>query len=167
MSNDFSIPQFQDNNNPKKWQSTTWLGAIIRACFNKGEWWFRASDIANAHGINNPRQALTRLDDDEKGVISSDTPGGLQDVAVINESGLYVLTLSSRKQEAKDFKRWITHELLPSLRRQGFYISTGITPEQAVLLKQQIADLEKALYWETGKRGTGRFIDESLPRSNR
>ena len=84
---------------------------------------FVAKDVCDALGINNPRQALARLDADEKGVISSDTPGGVQKLLTINEYGLYSLVLSSRKPEAKAFKRWVTHEVLPSIRKTGGYMA--------------------------------------------
>jgi hypothetical protein len=69
--------------------------------------------------------ALDRLDEDEKGVSSIDTLGGKQDMAVVNESGLYALILGSRKPEAKRFKRWVTHEVLPSIRKTGTYAVPG------------------------------------------
>ena len=90
--------------------------------FNKnGEVWFAAADVCAALEINNPRQAVTRLDDDEKGVISSDTPGGRQEIVTISESGLYALVMTSRKEEAKRFKRWVTHDVLPAIRTTGKY----------------------------------------------
>ncbi|MEP0004429.1 MAG: BRO family protein [Balneola sp.] len=82
---------------------------------------FIAKEICNALNISNHRDALTRLDEDEKGVVISDTLGGKQEILVINEPGLYSLVLRSTKPEAKAFKRWITHEVLPSIRKQGFY----------------------------------------------
>jgi hypothetical protein len=71
--------------------------------------------------ISNVSQALSRLDDDEKGIISNDTLGGAQEMSIINESGLYSLVLTSRKPEAKAFKKWITAEVLPSIRKTGSY----------------------------------------------
>ena len=93
-----------------------------------GDHWFVATDVCNVLGIGNPRQATTRLDDDERGVISTDTPGGVQSVATVNESGLYCLVLGSRKPEAKRFKRWVTHEVLPAIRRRGRYALPGLAP---------------------------------------
>ncbi len=87
--------------------------------------WFVASDVCAALTIGNSRMALDRLDDDEKGVSSIDTLGGKQDMAVVNESGLYSLILGSRKPEAKRFKRWVTHEVLPSIRKTGSYAPAG------------------------------------------
>lgn len=84
--------------------------------------WFVAADVCAALGITNSRQALSLVDDDEKGVTTSDTPGGTQHVSVINESGLYSIILRSRKPAAKPFKRWVTHEVLPTIRRAGAYV---------------------------------------------
>lgn len=86
--------------------------------------WFVAADICAALAIRNNRDALARLDDDEKGVATTDTPGGIQGLGVINESGLYSLILTSRKAEAKRFKKWITAEVLPAIRKHGSYADT-------------------------------------------
>lgn len=93
----------------------------VRVVECNGEPWFVASDVCRALGLGNSRMATDRLDDDEKGVISTDTPGGMQNMTVTNEPGLYTLVLGSRKPEAKAFKRWITHEVIPSIRKTGSY----------------------------------------------
>ena len=93
----------------------------VRTIIRDGEPWFVAADVCRALEIGNSRQAIVRLDDDEKGVISTDTPGGAQEMSVVNEPGLYALVLGSRKPEAKAFKRWITHEVIPTIRRHGAY----------------------------------------------
>ena len=101
------------------------LGEIahaVRVVMRDGEPWFIAADVCRALDIVNSRDALSRLDDDEKGVGSIDTLGGTQQMTVINEPGLYSLVLGSRKPEAKPFKRWVTHEVLPSIARHGAYI---------------------------------------------
>ena len=95
----------------------------IRQVTSKGELWFVAKDICDILGLTNSRQATSALDDDEKGVISNDTPGGRQAMTVVNESGMYALILQSRKPEAKAFRKWVTSEVLPSIRKYGFYIS--------------------------------------------
>lgn len=107
----------------------------IRTLTIDSEPWFVAADICACLEVGNSRQALTRLDDDEKGVISNDTPGGKQDMNIINEPGLYSLVLSSRKSEAKQFKRWITHEVLPAIRKTGRYIHPN-APNQALAEKR-------------------------------
>ena len=89
---------------------------------HSGNPWFVAADVCAALEIRNSRQALTRLDDDEKGVISTDTAGGIQTLSTVNEAGLYELIFRSRKPEAKEFKRWLKHSVLPALRMDGMYI---------------------------------------------
>lgn len=88
-----------------------------------GEPWFVAADVCTALTIST--EQTRRLDDDEKGLRTVQTPGGQQEMVAINESGLYSLILTSRKAEAKRFKRWITHEVLPSIRKTGAYAAPG------------------------------------------
>lgn len=90
---------------------------------DQGEPWFVAADVCSVLAISNVSQALSRLDGDEKTLISNEGGGqaGPQSLNLINEPGLYALVLSSRKAEAKRFKRWVTHEVLPSIRRTGRY----------------------------------------------
>lgn len=84
--------------------------------------WFVAKDVCDALGLNNVSQALTRLDNDEKSsIILNDGTPGTPTKAIISESGLYSLTIASRKPEAHEFKRWVTHEVLPSIRKHGIY----------------------------------------------
>lgn len=83
--------------------------------------WFVLKDVCDAIDIGNSRMVFDRLDNDEKGVSQIDTPGGIQSMNVINESGLYNVILRSDKPGAKKFKRWITHEVLPALRKTGSY----------------------------------------------
>jgi len=93
----------------------------VRVVQRDGEPWFVAADVCKALEID--RTATRRLDDDEKGVHSTHTPGGQQDVTIVNEPGLYTLVLGSRKPEAKLFKRWITHDVIPAIRKTGGYIA--------------------------------------------
>lgn len=97
----------------------------VRAIMRDGEPWFVAADICKALEIANNRDALTRIDDDEKGVALADTLGGKQEVTIVNEPGLYSLVLGSRKPEAKVFKRWVTHEIIPTIRKTGGYVQAG------------------------------------------
>ncbi|SET00642.1 BRO family, N-terminal domain [Salinibacillus kushneri] len=87
----------------------------------ENEPWFVAKDVCDILSISKYRDAVSRLDNDERGSVKVDTPGGLQQVSGVNEFGLYNLVLSSRKPEAKQFKRWITHEVIPSIRKTGSY----------------------------------------------
>ena len=93
----------------------------VRALAINGEPWFVAKDVCDALGLSNPRSSIALLDDDEKGVHTVDTPSGNQDMVIITEGGLYSLIMRSRKPEAKSFKRWVTHDVLPSIRRHGMY----------------------------------------------
>lgn len=111
---------------------------FVQVTVKDGEPWFVAADVCRALGIGNPRMATARLDDDEKGVISTDTPGGQQKMNVVNEPGLYALVLGSRKPEAKAFKRWITHEVIPSIRKSGGYIAGQDTMSDADLMAKAL-----------------------------
>lgn len=115
----------------------------IRTITDNDGIYFVGKDVAQALGYSNQRDALARhVDDEDKGVVKRDTPGGVQDVTTINESGLYSLVLSSKLPSAKRFKRWVTSEVLPALRRQGGYMLTGAneTPEQIMARALKIAD---------------------------
>lgn len=109
----------------------------IRTVKQNGEILFVAADVCRALEIKNARDAINRLDDDEKGVVLTDTLGGKQKVNAVNEYGLYNLVLSSRKPEAKAFKRWITHEVLPSIRKTGNYTKST---KQPTAIQQQRAE---------------------------
>ena len=104
----------------------------IRSVLVNDDPWFVAKDVCDVLDIANSRDAVGRLDDDERGVVSTDTLGGNQEMQAVNESGLYSLVLGSRKPEAKAFKRWITHEVIPSIRRHGAYL-TPSTIEEVLL----------------------------------
>lgn len=111
---------------------------------------FVVKDVCNILGITNYRDAVARLDDDERVSVIVDTLGGKQHTNGITESGLYKLIMVSRKDEAKPFQRWVTHEVLPSIRKKGGYIAAAPdeTPEQimarAVLLAQDTIARQKA-----------------------
>lgn len=103
----------------------------VRTVTKDGEPWFVAADVCRALEIADNRSATARLDDDEKDAVSIRTLGGEQKMTIVNEPGLYSLVLGSRKQEAKNFKRWITHEVIPSIRKTGSYsIQEPETPAQ-------------------------------------
>ena len=79
------------------------------------------ADVCKALGLGDTSKAVSRLDDDEKGRCSIPTPGGEQEMSVVSEPGLYSLVLGSRKPEAKAFKRWVTHDVIPAIRKHGMY----------------------------------------------
>lgn len=104
----------------------------VRTMTIDGSPWFVAKDVCKCLDINNSRQALARLDSDEKNsVILNDGTPGNPEKGIVNEYGLYSLVLSSRKPSAKAFKRWITHEVIPAIRKHGAYM-TDETLEQAL-----------------------------------
>lgn len=98
----------------------------IRTLTIDGEPWFVAADVCKALELGNPSMTVERLDADEKGISSIDTLGGKQRMAIINEPGLYSVILRSRKPEAKAFKRWITHEVIPAIRKHGGYMTKSL-----------------------------------------
>ena len=98
----------------------------VRSILIDGEPWFVAADVCKALELEKTNRALSRLDDDEKGAHSVSTPGGRQRMSIISESGLYSLILGSRKPEARAFKRWITHEVIPSIRKHGVYMTDSL-----------------------------------------
>ena len=94
----------------------------VRTVEVNGEPWLVGKDVARALGYTNPRKALAdHVDDEDKGVTKCYTPGGEQEMTIINESGLYSLVLSSKLPTAKKFRRWVTAEVLPAIRRTGGY----------------------------------------------
>jgi len=106
-------------------QVFSYEGKEVRTIQRNGETWWVLKDVCDVLEIGNSRMVADRLDADEKGVSIIDTLGGKQELTVISESGLYNVILLSRKPEAKKFKRWVTHEVLPQIRRHGAYITTS------------------------------------------
>ena len=99
----------------------------VRTVVRDGEPWFVGKDVADILGYSDTAQAVRkRIDDEDKGVVEMTTPGGKQNMVVINESGLYSLILSSKLPTAKAFKCWVTSEVLPTIRKHGAYMDTDI-----------------------------------------
>lgn len=114
----------------------------VRILLQGDEPWFVAKDVCDCLEISNSRQALSRLDDDEKNsVILNDGTPGNPEKSIVNEYGLYSLVMSSRKPEAKEFKRWVTHEVLPSIRKYGSY-SLNIPRTLPDALKAYASEIE-------------------------
>jgi prophage antirepressor-like protein len=95
----------------------------VRTITKDGEPWFVLKDVCMALEIEKHRDTASRLDDDERGSVVVDTHGGNQEMIAVSESGLYNVILLSRKPEAKAFKRWVTHEVLPDIRKHGIYLT--------------------------------------------
>ncbi|NMM96317.1 antirepressor [Bifidobacterium sp. DSM 109960] len=115
-------------------------GAALRTLTDEaGEPWFVAKDVCSVLELNNVSQALTRLDDDEKSSITlNDGTPGSPNKSIVSESGLYALVLASRKPEAHEFKRWVTHEVLPQIRRTGGYIPTSDADDDMTILAKAV-----------------------------
>lgn len=129
----------------------------IRIQVIDGEPWFVGKDVAGVLGYSDTARAVRmHVDDDEKGVVKMSTPGGTQSVIVINEYGLYGLILSSKLPSAIEFKRWITHEVIPSIRKHGAYLTEPVlkqvteNPDMIFLLAERLLE-EKRKHEETGK----------------
>ncbi|MCK9324460.1 MAG: ORF6C domain-containing protein [Bacteroidales bacterium] len=119
----------------------------VRTIVKDGEPWFVAKDVCEIFGDTNYRRSTGKLDSDEKGVSQINTPGGNQEMMVINEPGLYSLLFNMQPQKGnqpqdaieerltalKAFKRWITHEVIPSIRKTGMYQADALTPDVAAI----------------------------------
>lgn len=115
----------------------------VRTTTVNGEVMFVAKDIATILGYSNPRDAINKhVDDEDKGVAKCDTLGGVQDLTIINESGLYSLILSSKMPNARKFKRWVTAEVLPAIRKHGMYAIDEIleNPDLAIAVLTQLKE---------------------------
>lgn len=124
----------------------------IRALSIDGEPWFVGKDIAERLGYTNPLKAIRdHVDPEDKGVNEMDTPGGKQPLIFINESGLYSLVLSSKLPSAKAFKRWVTHDVIPTIRKTGGYVN-----DTSAFVNAYFPELN-----ETQKAAIGTMLDES------
>ena len=132
------------------------FGTVRALRGDDGEPLFVARDVTDALGLD--RTATRRLDEDEKGVRSTHTPGGNQQVLLVTEPGFYKLVLQSRKPEAKAFQRWVTHEVLPALRRDGGYMVARAdeTPEELMARALKAADATLARVRDENARLTRR-----------
>ncbi|WP_394967475.1 phage antirepressor [Candidatus Allofournierella merdipullorum] len=117
----------------------------VRIVEMNGEAWMVGKDVAEALGYKNPRQALaSNVEAEDRGVHSVDTPSGEQEMTIINESGLYSLVLSSKLPNARKFRRWVTNEVLPTVRRHGAYMTPEtlqaaiLNPDTMIQLCQQL-----------------------------
>ena len=119
----------------------------IRTTLIDGEPWFISRDVAIALGYSNPNKAVKdHVDEEDKGITNRYTLGGNQNLSIINESGLYSLILSSKLPNAKVFKRWVTSEVLPSIRKTGSYATpeaiykTLIEPKNLIIVLETLAE---------------------------
>lgn len=119
-------------------------GQQVRTILINGEPHWIANDICKILGFANPRETLKRLDEDEVSSIDvTDSLGRNQNTNVINEPGLYSLILGSKKQEAKEFKKWITHEVIPSIRKTGSYSIPTSIEDLIIMQAQSVKELKE------------------------
>lgn len=108
--------------------------------------WFVAKDVCDVLGLGNPAMAVNGLDDDEKGIKVVDTLGGPQDMLVVTEGGLYTLVIRSNKLEAKTFRKWVTSEVLPTIRKTGSYSLKPLSQAEWLLQQAQaMVDQERRI----------------------
>ena len=134
----------------------------IRTVMRDGEVWFVGKDVAEALGFTNSRDAIaTHVFDDDKGVEIIDTLGGKQKMTAINESGLYALVFGSRLESAKRFKRWVTYEVLPTIRNTGSYDMSRLSKEmrailncdeRIVIIDDRVTNLENCMTIDYGEQ---------------
>lgn len=156
----------------------------VRAVTLEGEPWFVAADVCRALGLGNSSDVIKRLDEDERTLVSIEGASNGLPVNAVNEPGLYALILGSRKPEAKAFKRWITHEVIPSIRKTGGYIAGQETMDDDQLLANALmvaqrkiaernkqleaanakiqADAPKVLFAETVQKAEGDILVRQL-----
>lgn len=124
----------------------------IRTIEKDGEPWFVGKDVATALGYEKPTDAVRKHTDmEDRGISKMETPSGIQEMTIINESGLYSLVLSSKLPTAKKFKRWVTNEVIPSIRKHGAYM-TPETLEKVLLSPDTLMQLAQNLKDEQEKR---------------
>ena len=146
-------------------QIFTYQNNQIRTIEKDGEPWFVLKDVCEVLSMSNSRMVADRLDPDEKGVSQIDTPGGKQETTIINESGLYNVILRSDKPEAKPFRKWVTSEVLPSIRKHGAYMIPE-TLEAAILNPDTMIKLCTALKDEQDKRKALEVANSALTVDN-
>jgi prophage antirepressor-like protein len=119
-----------------------YYGNEVRTIMINDEPWWVAKDVCEVLGIRT-NDAMNSLDEDEKGYETIVSPGGPQEMAIINEPGLYSLILRSRKPEAKQFKRWVTHEVLPTIRKKGYYVAPDAEKVNPNVLNDLVVEFKK------------------------
>ena len=138
----------------------------VRTTTVNGEVMFVAKDIATILGYSNPRDAINKhVDDEDKGVAKCDTLGGVQDLTIINESGLYSLILSSKMPNARRFKRWVTAEVLPAIRRHGMYATEELIANPDLAIAALKAEREKRIALEEAVAVQAQQIAELKPKA--
>lgn len=146
----------------------------IRVMLIDDDPWFVGKDIAVALGYNNPQKAIRdHVDEQDRGVNEMDTPGGKQPIIIINESGLYSLIFSSKLESAQRFKHWVTHEVLPSIRKHGMYMTDNLletaiaNPDFVIgLIQNMKAEKEKNVSLQTQNKQLCEKNEEMQPKAD-
>ena len=140
----------------------------IRTVEMDGTPYFVGKDVAEVLGYSNTRDAISKhVDDEDKGVAKCDTLGGIQDLSVINESGLYSLILSSKLPKAKEFKHWVTSEVLPAIRKHGMYATEELldNPDFAIKVFAELkVEREKRKLLESTVKEQEQQIEQDKPK---
>lgn len=135
----------------------------VRVLSIDNEPWFVGRDVAEVLGYSNTRDAISKhVDEEDKGVAKCDTPSGAQQMTIINESGMYSLILSSKLPNAKKFKRWVTSEVLPSIRKTGSYNLPDFNnpAEAARAWAKEYEEKQKALAQVNEMKPKAEFYDD-------
>ena len=146
----------------------------IRVMLIDDDPWFVGKDIAVALGYNNPQKAIRdHVDEQDRGVNEMDTPGGKQPIIIINESGLYSLIFSSKLESAQRFKHWVTHEVLPSIRKHGMYMTDNLletaiaNPDFVIgLIQNMKAEKEKSVALQMQNKQLCEKNEEMQPKAD-
>ena len=137
----------------------------VRIVDRGGEPWFVAKDVCAVLEIAKVDSAIRSLDEDEKDTHSMSTLGGDQEMSIVSEAGLYSLVLRSRKPEAKTFKRWVTHEVLPSIRKTGAYVAPNLSMEQISAVARKLGAMANQLITENaGLREKIEYLEQFIPK---
>ena len=146
-------------------QQFDFKGASLRTLTDKaGEPWFVAKDVCDILGHSNVSMALDRLDDDERSKFNLGRQG---ETNIVNEAGLYVLVLGSRKPEAHEFKRWVTHEVLPQIRKTGGYIPTSESDSDEDIMARAVLVAQKTIKQKNQQIASQQSrIDELQPKAS-
>jgi anti-repressor protein len=137
----------------------------VRVIMINGEPWWVAKDVCEVLGIAKVDRGVAGLDDDEKGTHIVSTPGGNQKMTVVNEPGLYSLVLRSRKPEAKQFKRWVVHDVLPQIRKNGMYVKPGMYVDGRKLPSNYLEALEALVETEKDRLRLQEQVQELAPKA--
>lgn len=128
----------------------------VRVIEKKGEPWFVGKDVAAILGYVEPRSAVSKkVDEEDRGVAKMETPSGIQEMTIINESGLYSLILSSKLPQAKSFKHWVTNDVLPAIRKNGAYelSKSELSPQLQLLINMEMEQKRQAQELQEVKAG--------------